>query len=620
MKVHGITIDPTRDRLVTEQAKQLLERFYTSGKEGSYQKAIATVANCFSLGDQALAQRIYDYISQGWFYPSSPIFSNAVDGKWIQEVSFENGTSNLEACWDGKAPRAMPIACFLAYLEDSINGQVETASELSHLSVLGGGTAVHSRIRATSDKAPGPIPYIKTLDGVMGYYRQGKTRRGSTAVYLDISHPDIEEFILMRHPSGGDHARKIDNRKGVHLAVNITKAFREAVDADAQWDLVCPHTKNKIKSVGARTLWEALLDARELTGEPFLYFVDVANASLPDSQVQLGLKNYGSNLCTEITLATSADRTAVCCLSSLNLDKYDSWKDSNIVEDLVRFLDNVLEWFITFAPKTLKRAVASAKAERAIGIGFMGWHYYLMQKGIPYESGGFNSAIQEINRIHRECLVRARAESESLGRTRGEAPDMVGTGRRNSHLFAIAPNVNSAVLCGTSPSCEPINSNAYTQKSRAGISLVTNPYLQKWWETEGWVIAKEKNIPLDNISFWKEVIVNNGSIQHLDFIPEHTRKVFKTAWEIDQHWVVEHAEQRQRYICQAQSTNLFFLPGTERSYINSVHLKAMRGEQLKSLYYFRTGSAQAADVVQKIERKPLEDWKGTGDECIACQG
>ena len=613
MEYLGIKIDITRDSNFSDQGIQLLDRYYAADGQEGVQKAIARVANCFSFGDAEFAQRIYDYISNHHFFPSSPIFSNAIEGTWNKPVSFGGGGSDLLDCWSGPRPKAMPIACFLAYLEDSIKGQISTASELSLLSVMGGGTAVHSRIRATSDKAPGPIPYFKTLDGIMGYYRQGKTRRGSTAIYLDVSHPDIEEFIRMRHPSGGDPARKIDNRKGVHLAVNVTEDFVKAVDNNLDWNLVDPHSGVVHKTLKARELWEQMLEAREFTGEPFIYFIDVANRGLPQAQKDKGLRNYGSNLCTEITLATGPDRTAVCCLSSLNLDRYEEWKNTQIVSDLVRFLDNVIEWFIAYAPPGLERAVNSAKAERAIGIGFMGWHYYLMQKRIPYESGGFNSAVQEVHRIHSVCYHQAYAASEALALSRGVPSDLTGTGVRNSHIFAIAPNVNSAVLCNTCPSVEPINSNAYTQKSRAGVTLVKNKYLEAWLECHLEHYPSEED-------FWKDIVANNGSVQHLKFMSDEDKKLFKTAWEIDQHWVIEQAEARQPYICQTASTNVFFLPGTDRSYINSVHLKAMRGRILKSLYYFRTGSAAQADTVKKIERRSLEDWKGTGDECVACQG
>lgn len=298
MEYQGIKLSLDRDSNFSEEGLILLERYYAKEGRAGVQKAIARVANCFSFGDRELAQRVYDQISSHRWFPSSPIFSNAIAGEWLPGYWKVNDASRIREFWKGEDPKAMPIACFLTYLEDSIKGQVETASELSYLSVMGGGTAVHSQIRATSDKAPGPIPYIKTLDGVMGYYRQGETRRGSTAIYMDISHPDIPEFIRMRHPSGGgDAARKIDNRKGVHLAVNITDEFKTAVSLDHDWTFRCPHTGEGKQTVKARQLWEDLLEAREFTGEPFLWFIDVANRALPPFQKRLGLKNNGSNLC-----------------------------------------------------------------------------------------------------------------------------------------------------------------------------------------------------------------------------------------------------------------------------------------------------------------------------------
>lgn len=611
MKYNGIELNLERDNLFNEEGKTLLSKYYSDGREG-IQKAIARAAYNFSYGDAGLAQRIYDAASKHWFFYSSPILSNAVEGHWEDYVTdwsnTAEGVAGRKVLWNGDAPKAMPIACFGSYVPDTIEGQISASSELSLLSVMGGGTALHSRIRAVSDKAPGPIPYVKTIDGNMGYYRQGKTRRGAAAVYLDISHPDIVEFINIRKPSGGDPARKINNRAGVHHAVNITDAFKEAVDADAMWELVCPHTKEVKEVVRARLLWEQLLETRELTGEPYLYFIDVANRALPEPQRNAGLRNYGSNLCSEITLPTSDDRTFVCCLSSLNLEKYDEWKDTGLVADLVRFLDNVVQWFIDYAPSGLARAVYSAGRERAIGIGAMGFHNYLMSKGIPFESGGFNSAAQHNHIIFSNINKRGLEASRTLAEERGEAPDMQGTGRRNSHVFAIAPNSNSSVLCNTSPSIEPIASNAYTQKTRAGVYLVKNKHLEKVLQKYG---QSREDV-------WKSIVQNNGSIQHLDFLSQDERNVFKTAWEIDQHWLVEHAGNRQPFICQAQSLNTFFLPGSDRAYINSVHLKAMREGKVKSMYYFRTGSATKADTVKTIQRVVLNEQSATG--CLSCEG
>lgn len=616
MEYLGIKLDLDRDSNFNEQGLTLLERYYADEGRSGVQKAIARVANCFSFGDKEFAQRIYDQISTHRWFPSSPIFSNAILGEWTGDYwKDKQADQNIDNFWNGPRPKAMPIACFLAYLEDSIAGQVKTASELSYLSVMGGGTAVHSQIRATSEKAPGPIPYFKTLDGVMGYYRQGETRRGSTALYVGDKHPDIPEYIHMRHPSGGDAARKIDNRKGVHLAVNISDDFIAAIDNDGDWTFECPHTGEKKQTVKARDLWESILDSRALTGEPFLWFVDTANRAAPPYQLKRGLRNNGSNLCTEITLATTANRTAVCCLSSYNLERHDEGNGEQIIADMVRFLDNVIEWFIHFAPKELERAVASAKAERAIGIGFMGWAYYLMKNRIPFEGGGFGSAIHHIHDIHNPLHAAGIAASKQLAKERGEPSDCHGIGVRNSHVFAIAPNVNSSVLCNTSPSCEGLSSNAYPQKSRAGIYLVKNKYLERWLSEVFLDLTKE-----EEDTFWNDIVKHNGSVQHLTFMSEADKKVFRTIWEIDQHWVIEQAEQRQPYICQAASTNLSFAPGSDKAYVNSVHLKAARGKIAKGLYYLRSGSEQTADTVKSIERKPLADWKADAEGCVACEG
>lgn len=607
---YGVKLDLSRDKLFNDQGRKLVEKYYADGNTG-VQVAIARAANCFSYGDTGLAQRIYDAASKHWFFYSSPIFSNAVDGYWQYQVDrWENNESDREyrkQAWVGAEPKAMPIACFLSHAGDSIKEQIETNAELSLLSVMGGGTAVHSRIRAVSDKAPGPIPYIKTIDGTMGYYRQGRTRRGSAAVYMDLSHPDILEFIRMRTPSGGDPARKIDNRMGVHNAVNITQSFVTAVEQDQVWSFIDPHSLESRGSMKARELWETILETRELTGEPYLWFIDVANSRLPSAQKVLGLQNYGSNLCSEISLATSVERTAVCCLSSLNLEYYDEWKETSLVSDLVRFLDNVLQWFIDHSPVELSRARYSAIRERAIGIGAMGWHNYLMRHDIPFESGGIGGAAQQNYIIFRDIHDEGINASKRLCYERGEAPDMLGTGRRNSHVFAIAPNSNSSVLCNTSPSIEPVASNAFAQKSRAGVFLTKNKYLEELLEQYG----------RNDEATWQDIVKHNGSVQHLDFLSDHQRLVYKTAWEIDQHWLVEHAGNRQQFICQAQSLNLFFPAGSDRGYINSVHLKAARDQKVKSLYYFRTNAEVTADTVKQIQRVALKDGDG---ECLSCEG
>jgi ribonucleoside-diphosphate reductase alpha chain len=613
-----VKIDVSRDKLFSEQGLDLVNKYYSDGKEG-VQRAIARAAEAFSYGDVELAQFIYDAASQHHFFYSSPILSNAPDGEWDPSVDYNDpkfwapeNTELRKRAWLGAKPKALPISCFLGYVEDTISGQISSSSELALLSVAGGGTALHNGIRAVSEKAPGPIPYIKTIDGIMGYYRQGKTRRGSCAVYMDIDHPDILEFIKMRTPSGGDTARKITNRKGVHNAVNITQSFVDAVNTGTLFELRCPHSGEVRDAVPARELWETLLETRELTGEPYIWLKDNANAALPESQRAMGLVNRGSNLCSEISLPTSAERTAVCCLSSVNLERYEEWKDTVLVARLTRFLDNVIQWFIDWSPEELHKTRFSAERERAIGIGAMGWHNFLMSKNIVFEGGGFNSATQWNHVIFSRMREEAVAESQRLAKERGESPDMLGTGRRNSHLFAIAPNANSSILCNTTPSIEPMASNAYTQKTRNGIFQVRNRYLEPVLEKYG------TNTP----ETWKNIEKNNGSVQHLAELTAEEKEVFKTAWEIDQHWLVEHAEARQQYICQSQSLNLFFLPGTDRAYINSVHLKAIRSSTLKSLYYFKTGAKVAADTIKEMQRVKLEDWKEAAETevCVACEG
>lgn len=589
-----IQIDDNRDALLTQQGKDLVEEFYCRDGE-SIQEAFARAAVAFCGGDFALAQRIYDHVSQLHFMFSSPILSNA------------------PLPWE--EPKGMPISCFLSYVPDSINGQVSAYTEAAALSVAGGGIGMHNGIRAVSDKAPGPIPYMKTLDAAMGYYRQGGTRRGSLAYYMDIDHPSIIEHIQFRIPTGGDSARKADNRKSFHTAVNLTHEFTEAVQSGGNWHLKCPHTGNIVEVVDARYLWEMILEARALTGEPYINFIDVARDDMPDELREVhNLQIHGSNLCNEIHLPTDENRSAVCCLSSVNLEKWEAWKDTGMVKDLVTYLDNVLSYFISEAPPALAKAVHSAEKERSIGIGAMGFHGLLMQKGIAWESGGFNSAAQLNNKIFNKIQKDAYEQSAELAKTKGAAPDMLRTGLRNAHLMAIAPNANSSIICNCTASIEPINSNAYPHTTRAGTYLVKNKHLDKvlleyiscfdvdWYEEQ-----------------WQSIIAHDGSVQHLEWMPQAEKDIFKTAWEIDQMWVVQHAEDRQKYICQGQSVNLFFPSGTDKAYINAVHMKALKGRKLKGLYYFRTTSKQDVDTVRSIQRKALVDFQ-EGEECLSCQG
>lgn len=958
---------------LNEFSYALLDGFYL--KEGeTLDDALARAAEAYCFGDYGLAQRIYEAAHNGWFMYASPILSNAPRGRWDDLTSLSE--KSLRSVWERASSGngsdadsmtknlffaeeekfAMPISCFSFFLEDSIEGQKRALDELASLSVSGGGVGIHNGIRATSKKAPGPIPFAKVLDSAIGYFQQSSNRRGACALYMDISHPDIIEHIRFRTPSGGDHTRKSENRSQFNNAVNVTDEFIDAVLNDEEWDLVDPHTKEIRETVSARTLWEEILEVRALTGEPYIFKVDTANRFLPDTQKELGLKINGSNLClspetrvmtkaygyvridsivgkevevwngfewstvtpfetgknrslvtvrlsgghtiectpehhfhimdgkdvvvveaqnlnegdrlikhdlpviegdvsnpifwywngffsgdgcafkpnydrfyfygdkknlttsfeqentwtnkfdqpgqdriyydirnssfkkydvpgvefdietrlaflagladadgtiarvvsggvlsetiqigsihreflievqlmlqtlgvhskvtnshdgglrmapdgrggyaeyntqpmyrllissiglyqlaslgfetrrlafeanepnrdarrfitveevvdegrisdtfcltepkrhtvlvngvvtgqcSEITLPTSEERTFVCCLSSLNLEKYDEWKDTTLVADLTRFLDNVIQFFIEQAGPGLERAVYSAVKERAIGIGAMGWHYYLQSKGINFESGGFNSSVQHSHIIFSDIKEKADAESRRLAVERGEPDDMIGSGRRNSNLLAIAPTSNNSVILGTSPAIEPSSGNAYMQQTRAGTFMVKNPYLNRvlsdYAMGEGYRASMLETWLEET---WQDIVTSDGSVQHLDFLTDEQKALFKTAYEIDQHWIIEQADARGRYICQAQSLNLFFPAGCDRSYFNSVHVKALRAEYIKSLYYARMKSGVQRNIVKDLERKALVDWNSSDDAaaCVACEG
>jgi ribonucleoside-diphosphate reductase alpha chain len=483
----------------------------------------------------------------------------------------------------------MPISCFLTYVPDTLEGLIDHTAELRWLSVYGGGVGGHwSDVRTVSDIAPGPMPFLHTVDADMIAYRQGKTRKGSYAAYMDVSHPDIIEFLNMRIPTG-DVQRKALN---LHNAINVSDAFMEAVSNGGTWDLKDPKDGKVKESVDARKLWERIMEIRFRTGEPYLNFIDTANNDLPQPLKDLGLKINGSNLCNEIHLPTSAERTAVCCLSSLNLEYYDDWKDTSIVKDLVRMLDNVLEYFIENAPDTITRAKYSAARERSIGLGAMGFHSLLQKHKVAWES----ELAKEINDVvFNHIKSQAVEETEKLAEERGDYLDGVGSGRRNSHLLAIAPNASSGVILSTSPSIEPLKANAYTHRTRAGSFLVKNKYLEEVLELKG----------ENNDTNWTSIITRKGSVQHLPFLTEGEKAIFKTADELDQNWVVQHAADRQKYICQGQSVNLFFPSGAPKSYVNQVHLRAWK-EGLKGLYYLRTEAKQRAEnVSEKVERVAL---------------
>ena len=587
-KYLGINIDTKRDELLSEQAKKLVEDYYCKDKETSPQQAYARAAVAYSYGDMDLAQRIYDYVSKGWFMYASPVLSNAPKP-------------------DEKA-KALPISCFLTYVPDSLEGLIDHSSELRWLSVKGGGVGGHwSDVRAVSDKAPGPMPFLHTVDADMTAYRQGKTRKGSYAAYMNVDHPDIIEFLNMRVPTGDVNRKNLN----LHNAINITDAFMRAVERGETWDLIDPNDQTVRETMPARKLWEQILEVRYRTGEPYLNFIDTANRALPQTQKDLGLKIHGSNLCNEIHLATSEDRTAVCCLSSVNVEKFEEWRGTTMIRDLIRFLDNVLQFFIDNAGDEIGRAKYSAQRERSLGLGAMGWHAFLHKKRIPFES---ESAQVWNNVVFQYIQKEAKEESLTMGKQRGEAPDMEGTGRRNAHLLAIAPNANSSIICGTSPSIEPLKANAYTHRTRAGSHLVKNKYLEE--------VLEEKGKNTDKV--WTDIITNGGSVQHLSFLTNDEKNVFKTAIEIDQMKIVDQAGTRQRFLCQGQSVNLFFSAGAERKYLHNVHFNAWK-RGVKGLYYLRTETTQKAEnVAEKVQRNALKDYQTqelqSQEECVACQG
>jgi len=584
-KYLGIQIDLSRDNILSEQGYKLLKDYYCLPKEKSPQHAFARAAVAYAYDDMELAQRIYDGASKGWFMFSSPVLSNAP--------------------LPGEKVKALPISCFLTYVPDSLEGLIEHSSELRWLSVKGGGVGGHwSDVRSVSEKAPGPMPFLHTVDADMTAYRQGRTRKGSYAAYIEVDHPDIIEFVNMRVPTG-DVNRKCLN---LHHAVNLTDKFMNAVKNDEQWELKDPDSGEVRDTMRARYLWETLLEIRYRTGEPYFNFIDIANRALPETMKKKGLKIHGSNLCNEIHLPTSEDRSAVCCLSSLNLERFDEWKDSGIVGDLIRFLDNVLQFFIDNAGDEISRARYSASQERSLGLGAMGFHSYLQQHRVAFESEEARVVNDEIfKHIQHEAIQ----ETLALGIERGEAPDMEGTGRRNAHLLAIAPNANSSLIGNTSPSIEPWKANAFTSRTRAGSHLMKNKYLQE-------ELAK---IDKDTPDVWSSIITNGGSVQHLDFLDDHLKAVFKTAIEINQDWVVYLGGSRQQYLCQGQSLNIFFPAGASRQYIHQVHYNAWK-YGCKGLYYLRTETSNRAEnVAQKIERDRLVEFgEQSQEECVACQG
>lgn len=571
----NLVIDDTRDSNFTSYAIDMLMEFYALPEEKSIQEMFARACWRWSTfkgnTDAKMAQFLYDAVSRKWFMFASPVLSNApgLDGKL----------------------RGLPISCFLGYVPDTVEGLVEHSTELRWLSVMGGGVGGHwGDVRSVSNKSPGPMPFIHTVDGDMLAYKQGRTRKGSYAAYLGVDHPDIMEFISMRTPTGDTNRKSLN----LHHGVNITNVFMDAVDNGDEYELVDPKEGPTGKFQSARMVWQKLLETRFRTGEPYLNFIDTANEKLNPAQKKLGLRIHGSNLCDEIHLATNESRTAVCCLSSPNAELYDDWKNTPLIHYLTEMLDNVLEYFIENAPAPLYKAVNSARAERSIGIGCMGFHSYLQRHNIPFES---EKARILNNAIFEQIKRQFKAASAILAVTRGEPSDLIGTGMRNAHGLAIAPNASSGVIIGTSPSIEPNAANAYTHRTRAGSLLVRNSYLEVVLESAGH----------NTEEVWQDIIVHGGSVAHLNFLDGITKSVFKTAKELDQFWVVLHAADRQEFVCQGQSVNLFFDSGADRKYVREVH-EAAFNLGLKGLYYLRTEAKQRPETVsEKLEQDTLED-------------
>ena len=594
-------IDFSRDALFDELGLKRLKESYMREDEESPQERFAYVSKAFGSND-AHAQRLYDYSSKHWLSYSTPI------------LSF------------GRSKRGLPISCFLPYLDDSAEGLVDCLAEVNWLSMLGGGVGIGVGIRSADDKSVGVMPHLRTYDASSLAYRQGRTRRGSYATYLDISHPDILLFLEMRKPTGDPNLRTLN----LHHGINIPDSFMQIVencmqdkDADDSWELRDPHNNEVREVVSAKDLWQRILDIRMQTGEPYLHFIDASNRAMPEFQKKLGLSIKQSNLCSEIILPTDKDRTAVCCLSSVNLEYFDEWKtDPLFLADIAEMLDNVLQYFIDNAPAAVERARFSAIRERSIGIGALGFHAYLQRNNFPWESA---QAVGRNKQIFQHIRSKLDEANLQLGTERGEAPDAVGTGKRFSHMLAIAPNASSSIIMGnTSPSIEPYRANAYRQDTLSGASLNKNKWLDR-------IIKKYCDSPptggklgMEYDDIWSSIIANDGSCQHLDWMSDWDKEVFKTGMEIDQRWVIQHAADRQEYIDQAQSLNVFFRPDVNVKYLHAVHFQAWK-QGLKTMYYCRSEKLAKADKVSKrIERQVIEelDMKqlASEDVCLACEG
>ena len=597
-----IKIDRSRDANLTDFGKATLKDRYL-GQNESFQDLFARVASTYA-DDNLHAQRIYNYISNLWFMPATPVLSN------------------------GGTKRGLPISCFLNEASDSLGGILDLWSENVWLAAKGGGIGSYwGNLRSIGEKigrvgkTSGIIPFIKVMDSLTMAISQGSLRRGSAACYLPIDHPEIEEFIEMRRPTGGDPNRKSLN---LHHGVLVSDAFMRAVELDEQWALKSPKDATIQGTVSARNLWIRLLTARIETGEPYIIFIDTVNRLIPQHHKLAGLTVKTSNLCSEITLPTGIDkegndRTAVCCLSSLNLEKYDEWKDDkNFIKDIMRFLDNVLSDFIEKAPEEFKDATYSALRERSVGLGVMGFHSFLQQKMVPIES--VMSKVWN-KKIFEHIQKEVDQASKDLAEERGACPDAAdyGISERFSNKTAIAPTASISIICGgTSPGIEPIAANSYTHKTLSGSFNVRNKYLAK-------ILEKNKKNDDDT---WSSITTNEGSVSHLDFLSQQEKEVFKTAFEIDQKWIVELGADRTPHISQAQSVNIFVPADIHKKELHQIHFQAWK-KGLKSLYYCRSKSIQRAeninsgsstDVTKNVYNSESDKPnQGDYEECLSCQ-
>ena len=594
----GVTVhmDRARDAKLTAFGKATMaDRYLLEGE--SFQDLFARVAGHFA-DDTAHAQRLYDYISKLWFMPATPVLSN------------------------GGSKRGLPISCFLNEAGDSLDGIVNLWNENVWLAARGGGIGSYwGNLRSIGEKVgingktSGVVPFIRVMDSLTLAISQGSLRRGSAAVYLPVHHPEIEEFIELRRPTGGDPNRKALN---LHHGVVVSDAFMRAVENDEEWGLLSPKDGAVLRRVSARSIWIRLLTARIETGEPYLIFSDTVNRQAPEHHRLAGLSVKMSNLCSEITLPTGkdhldGDRTAVCCLSSINMETYEEWKDQpGFVEDIMRFLDNVLQDFIDSAPDEMAKARYAAERERSVGLGVMGFHSFLQSKNIPFESAMAKSWNM---RVFKQIKEGADAASVKLAEEKGACPDAADYNvmERFSHKMAIAPTASISIICGgASPGIEPNAANSFTHKTLSGSFGVRNRYLERLLEARG----------RNDADTWSSITTNEGSVQHLDFLTDDEKDVFKTAFELDQRWVIELAADRTPYICQSQSVNLFIAADVHKRDLHQLHYQAWK-KGMKSLYYPRSKSIQRAGVASHGANAPVAESVEGGnldyEECLACQ-